>query len=534
MSYALGIDLGTTNSVVSIFRRGVVETLAIEGRSTMPSVVSFRNGGSVLVGQAAKARLMLDPENTVASVKRSMGDRSKTYQVGGRSLSPVDVSSLVLKRIVAAAREALAVEDIWDAVITVPAYFNEVQREDTKRAGEEAGLNVLRLEPEPTAAAIAYGFDKGKNQRLMVYDLGGGTFDVSILEVKKNRFEVKAVGGDTQLGGDDFDEAIMAWAGRKFQAQTGIDLLNDTSAAGKIARQRLKEAAETAKIELSQANSAIIAVPDCLGYPLEMEISLSEYNQLIAPFLERTVACMKSVLQDAKLSPDDIDRVILVGGSTKNRAVREIVAREIKDPYIAERVDEVVSHGAAIVAANLFLPDTVDIQTDRVDIQVSNVIAQSFGVDMLDAGNNKLFFRPIIPRQTTYPCREGQLGYTVYPRQEMVKLRVFREEKPAEKGKIYLDELSLKDLGELSMPILPPQPELVPVGAIFELDADGIIHFTAVQLPVGERSQSILGYANANNGKLYISAVESLIKTGEASTKMVDIDSGLPSINKTK
>jgi molecular chaperone DnaK len=527
MSYALGIDLGTTNSVVSIFRRGVVETLAIEGRSTMPSVVSFRNGGSVLVGQAAKARLMLDPENTVASVKRSMGDRSKTYQVGGRSLSPVDVSSLVLKRIVAAAKEALGVEDIWDAVITVPAYFNEVQREDTKRAGEEAGLNVLRLEPEPTAAAIAYGFDKGKNQRLMVYDLGGGTFDVSILEVKKNRFEVKAVGGDTRLGGDDFDEAIMAWAGRKFQSQTGIDLLNDTSAAGKIARQRLKEAAETAKIELSQANSAILAVPDCLGYPLEMEISLSEYNQLIAPFLERTVACMKSVLQDAKLSPDDIDRVILVGGSTKNRAVREIVAREIKEPYIAERVDEVVSHGAAIVAANLFLPDTVD-------IQVSNVTPRSFGVDMLDAENNKLFFQSIIPRQTTYPCREGQLGYTVYPMQEIVNIRVFREEAPAEKGKIYLDELSLEYRGELLLPISPPQPEQVPVGAIFELDADGIIHFTAVQLPIGERSQSIVDYANDNNGKLYISAVESLIKTGEASTKMVDIDSGLPSINKTK
>lgn len=528
MSYALGIDLGTTNSVVSIFRRGVVETLAIEGRSTMPSVVSFRNGGSVLVGQAAKARLMLDPENTVASVKRSMGDRSKTYQVGGRSLSPVDVSSLVLKRIVAAAKEALGVEDIWDAVITVPAYFNEVQREDTKRAGEEAGLNVLRLEPEPTAAAIAYGFDKGKNQRLMVYDLGGGTFDVSILEVKKNRFEVKAVGGDTRLGGDDFDEAIMAWAGRKFQSQTGIDLLNDTSAAGKIARQRLKEAAETAKIELSQANSAILAVPDCLGYPLEMEISLSEYNQLIAPFLERTVACMKSVLQDAKLSPDDIDRVILVGGSTKNRAVREIVAREIKEPYIAERVDEVVSHGAAIVAAKLILPDTVD-------IQVSDVIPKSYGIDLINAENDKLIFQRIILRNTTYPCREGILAYTRYPMQEIVTMKVFREEEPGPLNRIvYLDELSLNYRGELSKSISPPQPEFVPVGAIFELDADGIIHFTAVQLPVGERSQSILDYANDNNGKLYISAVESLIKTGEASTKMVDIDSGLPSINKTK
>lgn len=509
MTYAVGIDLGTTNSVVSIYRRGVVETLPIDGRSTMSSVVSFRDDGSVLVGQVAKARLLLDPENTVASAKRFMGDKSKSYPVGGKSLSPVNIGSLVLKRLVEGARKVLG-EDVWDAVITVPAYFTEAQREDTKRAGEEAGLNVLRLVPEPTAAAIAYGLDKEKDQTLMVYDLGGGTFDVSILTVKGNTFEVKAVGGDSRLGGDDFDQAIMVWASKQFQAQTGIDLLSEASRAGMVARQRLKEAAETAKIELAQSNQAILAIPDCLGHPLELEISLSQYNALIAPLLQRTVDCMKSVLRDAKLAPEDIDRVILVGGSTKNRAVKEIVAREIKEPYIAERVDEVVSHGAAIVAANLYLPDAFN-------IEVTDVTGHSLGIAMLDA-EDELFFKPIIPRQTTYPCRSGVLGYTKHPMQEEVEMRVFRGEDTDPERNTYL--------GELSLPVSPPQPEQIPIGAIFDLDADGIIHFTAVQLTVGLRSESIVQYGIEHDGALDLPAADALIKSSEAKTKMVQIKSG--------
>jgi molecular chaperone DnaK (HSP70) len=476
----------------------------------MPSVVSFRNPGGILVGQTAKARLFVDPENTVASVKRFIGDRNKTYSVAGKSLSPVDISSLILRRIVAGAKEALK-QDIWDAVITVPAYFTEAQKEDTKRAGEEAGLNVLRLLPEPTAAAIAYGLDKNKNQTIMVYDLGGGTFDVSILEVKNNNFKVKAVGGDSRLGGDDFDEAIMAWASKKFQAQTGIDLLNDNSRPGKIARQRLKEAAETAKIELSQTSNATLSIPDCLSYPLELEISRSEYNKLIEPLLGRTVNCMRSVLQDASLTPDDIDRVILVGGSTKNPIVREIVAREIKDPYTSERVDEVVSHGAAILAANLFLPS--------FDLKTIEVTAHSLGIDHKDVEKNKLYFQPIIARQTTYPCRCGRLAYTINPMQEAARMRVFRGEK--------FDPDENVNLGELTLPISPPQPEEVPVGAIFELDADGIIHFTAVQLPVSQSIASIIEYAGQHNGALDLAAVDSLIKSGAARTKVVQIESGL-------
>lgn len=510
MSYAIGIDLGTTNSVVSIYKRGVAETQNIDGRSTMPSVISFRPDGTILVGKTAKSRLLLDPENTVASAKRDIGDRSRTYSVGGKSLSPVDISSLILKKIIAGAKEALG-EDIWDAVITVPAYFTEAQKEDTKRAGEEAGLNVLRLIPEPTAAAIAYGLDREKDQKLMVYDLGGGTFDVSILEIANNSFQVKAVGGDSCLGGDDFDLAIMAWASKKFQAETGIDLLGNSSKSGKVARQRLKEAAETAKIELSQAQSATLAVPDCLGHPLEMEIALSEYNELIAPLLQKTVDCMKSVLRDAKLDAEDIDRVVLVGGSTKNQAVKEIVTREIKEPYISERVDEVVSHGAAIVATNLFLPDAVN-------IEFTDVTAHSLGVDMLNQ-DNKVFFQPIISRQTSYPCRTGILGYTTHPDQEAVNMNVFR-------GENHDPQLNV-NLGELLLPISPPQSEIVPIAAIFELDADGIIHFTAVQLPPGKLSDSIVQYATEHDSALDMPAVDVLIANGQAKTKMVQVASGL-------
>ena len=511
MSYAIGIDLGTTNSVVSIYRRGIAETQNIDGRSTMPSVVSFRPDGTILVGKTAKSRLLLDPENTIASAKRDIGDRSTTYSVGGKTLSPVNVSSIIIKDIVAGAKKSLG-EDIWDAVITVPAYFTEAQKEDTKRAGEEAGLNVLRLLPEPTAAAIAYGLDQEKDQTLMVYDLGGGTFDVSILEIVNNNFQVKAVGGDSRLGGDDFDLAIMTWASQKFQAETGIDLLGNSSKAGKVARQRLKEAAETAKIELSQAKSAILAVPDCLGHPLEQEISLSEYNELIAPLLQKTVDCMKSVLRDAGLDADDIDRVILVGGSTKNQAVQEIVTREIKEPFVAERVDEVVSHGAAIVAANLSLPDAVD-------IEFSDVTAHSLGVDMLDL-DNKIFFQPIITRNTTYPCRKGMLAYSNRPHQKEVKMNVFRGEDHDPKKNM--------GLGELTLPISPPQPEQIPIAAIFDLDADGIIHFTAVQLPLGKLSDSIVQYATEQNSALDIPAVEALIASGQAKSTTISVNSKQP------
>ena len=508
MAYAVGIDLGTTNSVVSVYRRGVAETLLIKGRTTMPSVISFREEGDVLIGQAAKSRMLIDPENTIFSSKRFMGDRSKSYRIRFKTLTPVNIASMILKQLVESAQSVLGGE-VWDAVITVPAYFTEAQREDTKKAGEEAGLNVLRLLPEPTAAAIAYGLDKERDQTIMVYDLGGGTFDVSILEIRGNNFNVKAVGGDSRLGGDDFDQAIITWAAAAFRKKTGIDVLNNHSREGRIAQQRLKEAAESAKIELSESDSAFINLPDCLGHPLSLEISLAEYNRLIDPFLQRTIQCMKAVLRDANLTPRDIDRVILVGGSTKNKAVREVIAQQIKDPYIADRVDEVVSHGASIVAANLFLP-----AEEALPIEISDVTGHSLGIDALNE-HQQLMFRAIIPRQTSYPCRGGFLGSTGYPNQPVVKMRVFRGEQPNPLQNYYL--------GEIELPISPPQENLVPVGAIFELDADGIIHFTAVQFPISEKLVPIINYAAMHNGDLDLATVDDMLRYGDAKSKTVQV-----------
>jgi len=509
MSYAVGIDLGTVNSVVSVYRRGIVETIPIDGRRTMPSVVSFCNDGSVLVGAPAKSRLLVDPVNTITSVKRFIGDPAKVYRVGHRALSPVDISSFILRRLIQGAREYLG-EDVWNVVITVPAYFTEAQREETKRAGEEAGLNVLRLIPEPTAAAIAYSLDQDRDQTIMVYDLGGGTFDVSILQVQGHHVEVLAVGGNNNLGGDDFDQEIVHWASEQFRSQTGLDVLGSNSREAILARQRLKKATETAKIELSQSEYATITVPDCMGHPLDIALSRAEYDTLIEPQLQLTIASMRSVLNDAGLLPSDIDRVILVGSSTKNPAVQAVIAREIQDPYIADRVDEVVAHGAAIMAANLFLPEA----SDTVPVRVSNVTGHSLGVDMLNE-QSELVFQALIPRQTAYPCKRGHLGFTNRPGQEKVVLTVYRGEDCNPRQNNYL--------GQLTLPVAPPQQNMVPIGVVFELDVDGIIHFTAVQLPSNLKSRPIVQYANEHNGALDVPAADALLRSGDARAKTIRI-----------
>lgn len=506
MSYAIGIDLGTTNSTVSVFRRGALETLPVEGKMGMPSVVSFLEGSQRLVGLAAKSKMMVDPEHTVASAKRFMGDRDKRYNMYGESFTVVDIASMVLKRLVESACKELD-EDVRDVVITVPAYFTEAQREDTKRAGEQAGLNVLRLIPEPTAAAIAYGLNQAKDQKIMVYDLGGGTFDISILKVQKNNFLVEAVGGDSRLGGDDFDQAIMDWAIKRFKKQTGIDAKSDNSRDARVSRQRLKEAAENAKIELAEANSTSIIIPDFFGKPLELELSLEEFNSLCEPLLTRTIKLMKSVLADAKLRADAIDRVILVGGSTKMRAVRECVTKAIKEPYVAERVDEVVSHGAAVRAANFYLPEE-----DKLPVHIEDRIGHSLGVELLN-DKNELEFHPVIPRQTQYPCRKGFLGQTSRPMQTEALMRVFRGEDRNPEKNAYL--------GKLSLPVSPPQKNLVPLVGIFELDEDGIIKFTAVQLPPGPTTEQIL--AGAYKEELDLTPVDKIIASGNASVRSVSI-----------
>lgn len=476
----------------------------------MPSTVSFREDGSILAGTAAKAAMLVYPENTVSSAKRDMGRRGFSYSVAGKAPSPADIGALVLKKLRDAACEYLH-EDVQDAVITVPAYFNDEQRADTKRAGEAAGLNVLRLLTEPTAAALAYGVNQRKDQTLLVYDLGGGTFDVSILQVKGNNFTDIAVGGDSRLGGDDFDEVLVRWVFQQLEARSGKQLSStlQSSREGRQAHQRLKEACEAAKIELSESSSASISIPDVAGTAVDLTITLDEYNRLIEPLLEKTIQIMRGVLRDARLTADDIDRVILVGGSTKNRAVKALVTREIKEPFVAPRVDEVVAHGAAVYASSMFTPEE-----DTLPIEVTNVLGRSLGIAMLSPRGRE--YVPIIPRQTVYPCRMGVLGQTRDAYQEGVLIEVYRGENS--------DFSDCEELGDLSMPVDPPQFEKVPVGAIFDYDADGLLHVTAVQFATDHSAECILEHAWQHDGQLDVDGALDLVRTAKARARSVDID----------
>jgi molecular chaperone DnaK len=510
MSYTIGIDLGTTNSTVSVYRKGMTETLDVEGQNSLPSVVSFLANGNILVGQSAKNRILMDPDNTISSSKRFIGDPSISYNIQGKKFTPTSVASHILKKLVKSARNLLG-QEVWDVVITVPAYFTEAQREETKRAGEEAGLNVLRLLPEPTAAAISYGLDKNKDQLIMVYDLGGGTFDVSILEVKGNEFRVKAVDGDSALGGDDFDKKIVEWAAGKLKNQTGIDIFSDQGDSARKSLQQMKEAAENVKKTLCESSSARFSLPNVMGQSLDLEISLSEFNELITPLVEKTIKKIQSVMSDANLTAMDIDRVILVGGSTKNKIIKEKVTQCIKEPFIAERVDEAVSNGAAIVAASLSLPEE-----DMLPIEISDVTPHSLGLEMLNE-KEEVVFCPIIKRQTAYPCKDGILGSTVFPNQEAVALKVYRGEDKDPGENTFL--------GELGLPISSPKNEIVPVGAIFELDKDGIIHFTAIEFSLSIDSKSVFDYAAMNEGKLHLDEVERLMLSNKVKTRSVEINS---------
>ncbi|MBN2000220.1 Hsp70 family protein [candidate division KSB1 bacterium] len=503
MKYALGIDLGTTNSVVSVYRKGKVESLSIEGSKTVPSVVGFKDKDTMLVGKMAKPRVIIDPEHSIVSVKRFMGDRRKRYSIYGIDYSPVDVSSIILKKLVEGAEKALG-EKVKDVIITVPAYFTDAQKEDTRKAGEKAGLNVLRLLPEPTAAAISYGLDKGKDQTIMVYDLGGGTFDVSILDIKGNKFNVKAVDGNSQLGGDDFDNKIVDFLIDELN-QLGKDIKNDNSKEAKLARQKLKEAAERAKIELSEAQSTHIIIPEILGVSLDVELTLQKYNKLIDEYLKDTISKIRSVLKSARMTPEDIDRVILVGGSTRNKAIKEIVTKEIKEPWISEHVDEAVSHGAALLAASLTLPEQDFSPAGKLEYH--DRTGHSLGVELLDERNHP-FFRPIIVKNTEYPVQQGILAWTVRAFQEQVRVQVFRGENKDCK-------LNTK-LGELLLSIRNLSKDQVPIGAIFDLDQDGILHFYCVELPINIGEQQIIKVVQhaINNGNfLDVESVRKLMES---------------------
>ncbi len=417
MSYPIGIDLGTTNSVACVWRRGRVETISVDGRAVMPSSVSFRPDGTVLVGQAAKSRASLEPMQSVTSAKRSIGDGKTQWQIHSKTYTPVDISSLLLKRLKESSEEYLG-EPVTEAVITVPAYFNNNQKRDTKLAAEAAGLRVLQLLPEPTAAAISYGLDKRKDQTLLVYDLGGGTFDISILTVKGNQFQVQAVDGDFYLGGDDFDILLVEHLINLLQkrTQSGLDILRSLLHSKKgiqkleppqdmlIARQRLKEVAEKAKIELSQAKSARVEIPEILGTSLDEEITLDTYNRLICPKVDETISKIQNLLKVSHLTVNDIDRVILVGGSTRNRLVKERVTDAVKEPWISDYVDEAVAQGAAIVAAYLSSP-----KEDLTPIEFQNVTPFSLGVCAYKGEDRSHFINSIIiQKNNLVPCIESR------------------------------------------------------------------------------------------------------------------------------
>ena len=448
MSHPVGIDLGTTNSVVCVWRRGRVETIPIDGRPTLPSAVSVKADGTVLVGKAAKAHAMLEPSHCIVSAKRFLGDAKTEWPVRSKLYTPTNVSAIILKRLKDAAFAFLG-EPVTEAVITVPAYFTSNQKRETKLAAEEAGLAVLQLLPEPTAAAIAYGLDKGKDQTLLVYDLGGGTFDVSVLKVKGNRFQVVAVDGDFRLGGDDFDAALVEFLLNRLQRQVKADLgvLRSVMRGSKeletppemlLARQRLKEAAERAKIELSESDAAQVTIPDILGASLDVAITLAEYNRLISPFVDRTLTKMRDVLRAAQCGAADIDRVILVGGSTRNRLVRERVANAVKEPWVSDRVDEVVAQGAAIVAGSLSVPD-VDMAPEEVltPIEFQNVTPFSLGV-RASKGRNMDLFQPVISRNTAIPVVAEREFTTFRANQKSVDVSVFQGEKSSCRENTFL------------------------------------------------------------------------------------------------
>ncbi|KPL59240.1 Hsp70 family protein [Rossellomorea vietnamensis] len=504
MSVAIGIDLGTSNSSVAVYRKGKVETIPIDGRKTMPSVISCKSDGQLLVGNSAKARLYIDPNNSIASSKRFIGSKDKVYNVQNTNVTPVDVARNILEKIRVEASKYIG-EEVKDAVITIPAYFTDEQREATRKAGQLAGLNVLRLLSEPTAAAIAYGLDKERNQTIMVYDLGGGTFDVSILRVENNHFRVVAVDGDSMLGGDDFDDAIAEYLMSKMKVSGKVR----KSSVGSTSVQQLKEAVEELKKELSESDYADIIIPDIFGSHLDEEIDIQTFNSLTEPLLKRTIDKMQEVLKEAGLTKNDISRVILVGGSTRMRAVQEMVAKQIKQPFIADNIDEIVAQGAAIMAANLSAPD---LDSTPVPIEVEEVTSHSIGIGMVDMQTDVFRVYHLIKKNTKLPCTGGEIGYTIHPFQREIRFQVFRTEStvPSDESKI----------GELRLKVKRPQASPSCAVALFELDQSGILTFSSAE--VKRESQIVRSFED--EGEMNIPLIESMIRSGELKTEKVVID----------
>ncbi len=491
MSKAIGIDLGTTNSVVAVMEGGEPVVIpSAEGNRTTPSVVSFLKNERV-VGQIAKRQAITNPDHTISSIKRKMGSNEK-IKIEGKEYTPQEISAMIVQKLKQDAENYLG-EKVTQAVVTVPAYFTDSQRQATKDAGAIAGLEVLRIINEPTAASLSYGLDKGEEQTILVFDLGGGTFDVSILDIGEGVFEVKATSGNNLLGGDDFDQRIIDHLAEEFKKEHGIDLRND-----KMALQRLKEAAEKAKVELSSLTTAVINLPfitaDQNGPKhLDTTLTRAQFDKLTEDLVEKTMGPTRQAIKDAGLNPSDIDRVILVGGSTRIPAVQNAIKSYIaKEPDRSVNPDECVAIGAAIQAGVLV--------GEVKDILLLDITPLSLGIETLGG-----VFTKLIERNTTIPTKKSQVFSTAADFQTSVEIHVLQGEREMAAGN--------KTLGRFQLIGIPPAPRGIPqIEVAFNIDANGIVHVSAKDLGTGNEQKVTITSSSGLNEE----EIKQMVKDAEA------------------